>query len=236
MIRGSTEVPMTIASVRGMVRGGVLALLALSLPPAPGAAQDLPASARLRAGAAVPLAPTMAIGGGDVLLDVTVGTDGSVSHIETLRATPPYTDLVAGAVQGWRFDPARGSVRGIVQAVDGHVLVAAVFRPPDVYAAPSRGEPTAVLGEPSAELPRLRSLDRPLTYPPRSVRDGTVLVEIELTAAAVAREHRVMSPPSTFDSAALETVRGWRWDYPREPTGAPLFVYAVIGFREPITP
>ena len=77
----------------------------------------------------------------------------------------------------------------------------------------------------------------PAAYPPRAVRDGTVLIEIELTAAAVAREHRVMSPPTAFDSSALETVRMWRFDYPNQPTGAPrLFVYAVVGFREPITP
>jgi outer membrane biosynthesis protein TonB len=225
---------MTIARVRRSVCGGVLLLLLL--PAAQGAAQELPTSARLRAGASVPLAPTMVLGGGEVLLDLTIGTDGSVTHIETLRSTPPYTELMISAVQGWRFDPARGPVRGVMQAVNGHVLVAVVFRPPDIYSAPARGEPTTVRGEPSAELPRLRSLDRPATYPPRSVRDGTVLIEIELTAAAVAREHRVMSPPSTFDSAALETVRGWRFDYPSEPTGAPLFVYAVIGFREPITP
>ena len=225
---------MTIARVRRTVCGGVFALLLL--PAAQGAAQELPASARLRAGASVPLAPTMVLGGGEVLLDLTIGTDGSVSNIETLRATPPYTDLMTSAVQGWRFDPAKGSVRGVMQTVNGHVLVAAVFRPPDIYSGPSRGEPVTVRGEPSPELPRLRSLDRPATYPPRSVRDGTVLVEIELTAAAVAREHRVMSPPSTFDSAALETVRGWRFDYPSAPTGAPLFVYAVIGFREPVTP
>ena len=85
---------------------------------------------------------------------MTVGTDGSVAHIETLRSTPPYTELMTGAVRGWRFDPAKGSVRGVLQTVDGHVLVAAVFRPPDVYSGPARGEPTIVLGEPSAELPR----------------------------------------------------------------------------------
>ena len=131
---------MTIARVRGAVCGGVFALLLL--PAAQGAAQELPASARLRAGAAVPLAPTMVLGGGEVLLDVTIGTDGGVSHIETLRSTPPYTELMAGYVQGWRFDPAKGSVRGVLQTVNGHVLVAAVFRPPDIYNGPSRGEPS----------------------------------------------------------------------------------------------
>ena len=40
----------------------------------------------------------------------------------------------------------------------------------------------------------------------------------------------------TFDSAALDTVRGWRFGVPPDPTGAePVFVYAVVGFREPIT-
>ena len=178
----------------------------------------------------------MVIGGGEVLLDVTVGTDGSVTRVDTLRATPPFTDLMTGAVKGWRFNAAKYSVRGVVQPVEGHVLVAAVFRPPAVYSAPTLGAPTTRTGEPSAELPRLRSLDMPLTYPPRAVRDGTVLIEIELTAAAVTRASRVMSPPSPFDSAALETVKLWRFDYPQTPTGASqLFVYAVVGFREPIT-
>ena len=73
--------------------------------------------------------------------------------------------------------------------------------------------------------------------PPRAVRDGTVLVEVALTAAAVVRDLKVLSPPSAFDSAALETVKGWRFGFPSEPTGADqVFVYAVVGFREPITP
>jgi TonB family protein len=95
---------------------------------------------------------------------------------------------------------------------------------------------TAVVGEPSPELPQPGVLTMPVAYPPRSIRDGTVLVEIELTAAAMATGHRVLSPPSGFDSAALETVRGWRFGFPTEPTGAAqLFAYALVGFREPIT-
>jgi outer membrane biosynthesis protein TonB len=200
-------------------------------------AQLEPTAARLLAGAPVPLAPPLLIGGGEVVLDLTVGTDGSVMRIDAIRSTPSYTELMTGAVRAWRFEAAKGSVKGVVQPIEGHALVLAVFRPPDVYSAPARGVPTTITGEPSAELPRVGVLEKPLMYPPRAVRDGTVLIEVELTAAAVARGHRVMSPPSAFDGAALETVKSWRFDYPLQPTGASqLFVYAVVGFREPITP
>jgi len=222
---------MTIRIVHGTMLAMLFALAA------PVAAQQEPTAARLLAGAPVPLAPPLVVGGGEVMLDVTVGTDGSVARVDALRSTPSYTELLTDAVRGWRFEAAKGSVKGVVQPVEGHVLVLAVFRPPDVYSGPARGVPTKVTGEPSAELPRPVSFDMPAAYPRRSVRDGTVLIEIELTAAAVAREHRFMSPPTAFDSSALETVRMGRFDYPNQPTGAPrLFVYAVVGFREPITP
>jgi outer membrane biosynthesis protein TonB len=45
-----------------------------------------------------------------------------------------------------------------------------------------------------------------------------------------------MSPASPFDSAALEAVKTWRFGFPAKPTGATqLYVYAIVGFREPIT-
>ena len=76
----------------------------------------------------------------------------------------------------------------------------------------------------------------PAAYPPRAVRDGTVLVEIALTAAAVARDAQGAEPGLGLRRAALETVKGWRFGFPPKPAGAEqLFVYAVVGFREPIT-
>ena len=89
-------------------------------------------------------------------------------------------------------------------------------RPPQVYAAPALGAPTAAVGPLSPSLPQPGTLAMPAAYPPRAMRDGTVLIEIELTAAAVARGHKVLSPASAFDSAALETVKGWRFGFPTE--------------------
>jgi TonB family protein len=116
------------------------------------------------------------------------------------------------------------------------VLVTAVYRPPQVYAAPARGAETKTTGELSPELPVPAGLSAPAAYPPRATGDGVVVVEIELSPAGEGRGAKVMSRPSPFDGAALDTVRGWRFGVAPQPTGAPqVYVYAIVGFREPIT-
>lgn len=203
---------------------------------APDAQPPLPTAARLRAGASVPVTSILVVGGGEVTLDVTVSANGSVARIDPVRATPPYTEMVMSSVRTWRFDPARTLVKQALQPVEGHVLVMGVFRPPQVYAGPAPGELTEKVGTLSPELPPPGILQMPEAYPPRAVRDGTVLVEIELTAAGMPTSHRILSQPSAFDSAALETVRMWRFGIPSKPSGATsLFAYALVGFREPIT-
>jgi TonB family protein len=201
-----------------------------------GAQAGKPTSARLRAGAAAPVASPLTVGGGEVVLDVTVSKDGTVTKVQPVRATPPYTQLLTSAVNGWGFDPAKSLVEDALQAAESHVLVAAVYRPPQVYAAPAPGAETKTVGELSAQLPSPGALTMPQAYPPRAVRDGTVVIEIALSVAGAVQDAKVMSRPSPFDSAALDTVRGWRFGVPRDPTGAEqVFVYAVVGFREPIT-
>ena len=196
----------------------------------------LPTAARLRAGASAPLAPPLVIGGGEVVLDVTVSRDGGVTRVEPVRTTPPYTDLLTGAVRAWRFDPPKALVKGALLSAEGHVLVVAMYRPPQVYSAPAPGAETKTVGDLSPELPTPTSLAMPVAYPPLATRDGAVLIELELTMAGMVREARVMSRASAFDGAALDTVKRWRFDIPRDPAGAEqIYAYAVVGFREPIT-
>jgi TonB family protein len=67
------------------------------------------------------------------------------------------------------------------------------------------------------------------------VGDGTVLVEIELTRAAMPRNYRVLSPRSGFDDAALAAVKTWRFGPPSAPNASEqIFVYALLGFRTPV--
>jgi hypothetical protein len=64
--------------------------------------------------------------------------------------------------------------------------------------------------------------------------DGTVMIEIVLGRAAEPA-YRVITPTSGFDDAALAAVRGWRFASPAATDEPPRqFVYAVLGFREPV--
>jgi TonB family protein len=80
----------------------------------------------------------------------------------------------------------------------------------------------------------LRSVVMP-NYPAKAVGDGFVIVEIEMTRLGVTRGHRVITPVSGFDAAALDAVRVWRFTPPATAAPDRVFVYAVVGFRSPVT-
>jgi TonB family protein len=178
--------------------------------------------------------PPLALGGGEVVLELTVDASGRVAAAGVVRTTPPYTELLLKSIASWRFAPAMTVIDGHLTAVDAPVLVVAVFRPPTLYAGPAPGEPPKTLRAPSVRLPRVRTVTMP-AYPPKAVGDGFVLIEIEMDAHGQPQKHRVVSPPSGFDRAALDAVRAWQFDPPQRPEGPePVFVYALVGFRAPV--
>src|SRR5262245_43829546 len=180
--------------------------------------------------------PEMALGGGEVALELTVGAGGTVTRVAHLVVTPPYADLLADAVSAWRFDPATATKDGRTQPVAARVLVLGLFRPPALYSGPSAGVLPKTLAAPSATLPSLQSHVLP-PYPPNATGNGTVLVEIEVTNRGNARAWRVVSGALGFESAALEAVRAWTFAAPRAAdVPDTLYVYAVIGFRTPLAP
>jgi TonB family protein len=209
-------------------------LLALFLSLGLGAiAVPLATSPRVR-DARVPALPVQAYGGGEVAVELTVGASGDVTAVETLRATAPYTDAVVRATSTWRFAAATATIDGRRTAVTAPVLVVAIFRPPTIYAGPAPGGLPEARAVPSSKLPPLPSLVVP-AYPPGTIGDGVVIVEIEMTKFGASRGYRIVTPQSGFDSAALDAVRAWRFAAPRDSEVADqLFVYAVLGFRAPV--
>jgi TonB family protein len=186
--------------------------------------------AQYRAGT-LPVLPTTAVGGGEVLLDVAVDVRGDVTGVTPLRATPPFTGMFANAVQGWSFRPARDL--GIYSP--SHVLVAVVVRPPALTFPSTHGEPPQDVAVPRAELPVPVTLAVP-AYPPMAHRSGVVLIEARIDTAGHVTRVRVMQSAPPFDSAASEAA--WRCTFrPARVRGTPAvsLVYLAFGFPEIVT-
>lgn len=172
--------------------------------------------------------PIGARAAGLVLLNVAVNARGYVTEIETLQGVDPFTDVMIDSVEGWRFLPARNKRVN----VDGHLLVAGLFRPamlmfpePDVKALPTRAS--------SETIPLPTDIAVP-PYPPNAIGASYVLVEVELGEDGVTRSAKVMSPSTGFDNAALDAARAWTFSPGLfENREVPARVYIVFAFRQP---
>lgn len=199
--------------------------------------------ARMRGGGAPALSP-MALGGGQVFLELAVGTNGSVTNATPLRTTPPFTNLVTTAVRGWQFEPAREVVPPpaerpndppIRRTIPSTVLVAAVYRAPSLL-TPTLGEAPKDVAQPAAETPFPAGTAVP-QYPIQARAGGVVVVEVRLDRSGSIAETKVVRSAPPFDDAALNAVRQWSFRPARHANRpAPAFAYAILGFPEPVGP
>jgi TonB family protein len=165
---------------------------------------------------------------GLVLLEVGVDARGGVGDSRVLKDVAPFTDLLRDAVRGWSFVPARNG--GV--AVDSHVLVAGLFRPP-MLMVPAPETPSAAAGD-TLEAPRPQAVTLP-PYPPNAVGSATVLVELELAESGEILAANTLGATSGFDAAALEAARGWSFTPARRDGRAvPARVYVVFTFEAPV--
>lgn len=198
---------------------GAVALLSL---------QDAIVPAQYRSGALPPV-PDHAVGGGEVILNVSVNRSGGVSDIKVARSTPPFTEIVSAVVRGWQFQPARSP-----QPVNSTVLVAAVFRPPTLN-APTLGKPPTDTSTASPEAPFPVTMVTP-PYPPHAVDNRLVLIEVRVGTGGNVADARTIGSTSGFDDAALDAARRWTFQ-PAEVGGARVtsLAYLMFGFRQPVT-
>jgi TonB family protein len=204
------------------------------------APQDAHSPARYRAGA-VPAVPAMAVGGGQVILELAVNRDGQVGAISSLRTTPPFTDLVIGAVRRWRFDPAEEPVassrpgeRELRTAVDAKVLVAAVFRPPTLN-VPTLGESPRDVAVASDESAFPLTISVP-PFPPLAAGGGVVLLEARVNRDGEVAEATVIRSAPPFDEAARTALRAWKFrsgHWRGKPVST--FAYVLFGFPVPVS-
>ena len=180
--------------------------------------------------ATLPQQPPNVVGWTEVLLDVEVDASGAVTLATPLRATPSSSDRAAAAVTAWRFIPATDDER----PTSSHVLVAVVFRPPQLYGGAAPGSPSQDLAAPSGAVPFPIAQVQPL-HPPDVISDGVVLVEALVGPDGDVERARRVGSGAGFERAALDAARGWRFR-PARRDGSPVSAYAylIFGFRAPL--
>jgi TonB family protein len=171
-------------------------------------------------GGGLPPVSIRAVGGGEVWLEVPVTRDGVIPGIKVLRATPPFTDALTTAVNGWRFAPAEQDVPPVPGApptalaardhVDATVLVAAVILPPSLN-APTLGEPPKDFAAPSSPGTPVPSATSWPLFPPRALMGGIVLVEARIAPSGDVADAKVIASAPPFDQPALDAARQWKF-------------------------
>jgi TonB family protein len=197
---------------------------------ASGQAIDTFVPARLLNGPLPPPLSPVVIGRIEETLEVVVDATGRVAQATPLRASPLPADPLRPTVAEWRFQPAidRGRM------VPSRVLVAAIFRPPQLYDSPTLGDPPVNLAAPSDEIPFPIATETP-PYPPRAIGDGVVLVEVLVDVDGRVRQARIISGAAGFDRPALDAAGRWSFRSARwNGRAVEAYAYLVFGFRQPV--
>jgi TonB family protein len=196
--------------------------------------------AKYRDGALPALPPPTVVGGGEVMLELVVASTGAVRDAKVLRTTPPYTAALIAATKSWQFMPAEvenerpnplpGEPK--FKPVDSTVLVAALIRAPSIL-GPTLGDTPRDIGSESDTTPFPFSTVMP-AFPPRARDAGIVMIETTIDASGLATRSRVVRSSPSFDDAALDALRQWRFRPARILGSAtPTLAYVILGFRQP---
>jgi len=199
-------------------------------------AQEGYTPARLRGGG-VPGLAQLAVGGGQVIVELTVDRDGKVTAVTPIRATPPFDDMIAAEVPAWEFSPAQDFIParsrpGTRVPVDARVTVIAVYRPP-VITGTSLGEAPKDVNAPSGRSAQPLGLSLP-PFPPQAASPGVVLLEAEVDRDGHVRETKVLRSAPPFDAPARDALATWKFSPARVPAPGITYVYAIFGFPMPI--
>jgi TonB family protein len=171
------------------------------------------------------------VGGGEVLLEVSVDRTGAVSSIRPLRETATFTERMTQAVKTWHFTPATKPGGPATETVDAKVLVAGIFRRPAVIGV-TLGEPIRDVAGASPEIVFPTEIVTP-PHPPGAINPGVVLVEVRVNAEGGVADATIRMSSPAFDSAALNASRQWKFR-PAKSHGANALSVAYIVFGFPV--
>lgn len=183
---------------------------------------------------------------GDVVMSITVATDGSVRNVQVVHGLPQLIRAAVHAVSQWQYEPYR--VNGVATEVKTTATVHFKITPNPIGVADSAamavgvttGTPSAkpVLPPPPAGVLRISGrvmanmVDKKVNpvYPPDSVAldaRGTVVMLATIKKTGEVSDVQVVSGPERFRDAATTAVMQWRY-HPYEVDGEAVDVQTTV--------
>ncbi len=156
--------------------------------------------------------PMNSITTGIVTLDISVDATGTVQNVGVVRDVPPLTNAAQSAVRSWQFTPA--IVNGLATA--GTVRVNVVFNPfnpsgvglpsPPLQPANSNKAPNRGDFQPAQVIEAHYA-----TYPPHTVRAGTVVLQVHVESGGQVQGVIVARGIGSLSGTASKAVKTWKF-------------------------
>jgi len=170
------------------------------------------------------IAPTWVIG------DLAVGIDGRVYLPLILKGSEPLRSVALSSASEWLFEPARAE-----GAVESHVAAVFLFRPRNVFSSSSPDlSGIKAIGPDAPPIPI--SVSDP-GYPPMSVAEGSVVLELQISEKGSITAVRIVSGIPGITKLTEEAVRSWKFN-PAKQSGRPVpgtAIVAIAYLRPPAT-
>jgi TonB family protein len=131
---------------------------------------------------------------GIVIVEVVVGTDGSVESVDVVRSVPPFDEPAIAAVREWKYEPTK--VDGKLVRVRLTVPITFSFKLPEMSREPG--------------IPELRQGIAP-SRPPQAKGSAVVVAVVEVNADGLVVEARVQKGDAPWSDALIDAIRTWRF-------------------------
>jgi TonB family protein len=179
--------------------------------------------------------PAESLFGGEVLLDVQVGANGTVSDVKVLHGDGPFLEQALNAVRTWTFFPAHSD--GLPTAA----RIAVAFQFPQPYVPPRQptvhhyaADPPSSASASGDPAPEAITTFEP-AYPAGNA-EGSVMLYETIDKAGNITSVRILSGKEPLTAAATNAAKQWQFT-PATQSGAATDSAVIVEFtfRQPLS-
>jgi TonB family protein len=169
---------------------------------------------------------------GAVSLLLSLDNNAQIQNMQALRDTPPLTSAVQDSVQLWTFRPAILKGNPVPSEISLTVIFN-VFNPAGGAAYQSLVLAPAQPTNPDAAqfTPPQINLASFAKYPPNSVAQGTVVLDVTIGSSGNPKQIRVINDVPTLTQQAISAIKTWKFNaatFKGQPTPAPIIIAFVF--------